>query len=84
MEKAFSKDKSDNRKEWLIQYDPNDILDNNEKNVSISNFINKELIHFSNNDILRSIPNLIDGFKPSQRKIIYGCLESNLDKNGEK
>ena len=82
LEKAFSKDKSDNRKEWLIQYDPNDILDNNEKNVSISNFINKELIHFSNNDILRSIPNSIDGFKPSQRKIIYGCLESNLDKNG--
>ena len=82
LKKAFSKDKTDERKDWLIHYNPDDILDNNEKKVSISNFINKELIHFSNNDILRSIPNIIDGFKPSQRKIIYGCLQSNLDKNG--
>ena len=65
-----------------LKYNMENVLDNDQKHVSISDFINKELIHFSNNDILRSIPNITDGFKPSQRKIIYGCLESNLDRPG--
>ena len=43
-------------------------------------FINKELILFSNMDNERSIPNLMDGFKPGQRKIIFTCIKRNFDK----
>ncbi|GMG17922.1 unnamed protein product [[Candida] boidinii] len=29
-------------------------------------------------DNIRSIPSVLDGFKPSQRKILYGCYKRNL------
>lgn len=41
-------------------------------------FINKELIMFSNYDNHRSIPNLVDGLKPGQRKIIFCCFKRKL------
>ena len=78
MSLAFSKDESDMRKEWLYQFDGNLILDHTEKDVKIQDFINKELIHFSNSDTLRSIGSLYDGLKPSQRKILYSCFKRNL------
>ena len=28
----------------------------------------------------RSIPSLVDGFKPGQRKIIFTCIKRNFDK----
>jgi DNA topoisomerase-2 len=40
-----------------------------------------DLIHFSNDDCSRSIPSLVDGFKPSQRKILYGAALRGLDKD---
>jgi DNA topoisomerase-2 len=76
---AFSKDKINERKSWLINYDSDKILQiEPPTTISIGDFINKELIHFSNYDNLRSIPLLADGFKPSQRKVLYGCLKKNL------
>lgn len=36
--------------------------------VSYSEFVHKELILFSNMDNERSIPSLVDGLKPGQRK----------------
>ena len=63
---AFSKKQADNRKKWLADYDRNRILDITEKNLTISDFIHKELIHFSNDDNNRSIPHVLDGLKPSQ------------------
>jgi DNA topoisomerase-2 len=75
---AFSKKHIEDRKEWLSEYDTNDSLDYNEKNINITGFIHKELKHFSIYDNVRSIPNLVDGFKPSQRKVLYGCFKRNL------
>ena len=78
---AFSKDKSDVRKKWLETYDMNDTIEykltDKNKFISLSDFIHRELKHFSNYDNIRSIPNIIDGFKPSQRKVIYGLLHKN-------
>ena len=71
---------SDKRKDWLGGYDRKNILNVKKGNVPYKDFINKELIHFSNADNIRSIPNLIDGFKPSQRKIMYCCFKRNLTK----
>lgn len=78
MSLAFSKDKSNLRKEWLYNFDENSILDHKKTEISISDFIDRELIHFSNSDTLRSIGSLYDGLKPSQRKILYSCFKRNL------
>ena len=46
--------------------------------MSIKDFVDRDLIHFSNSDNIRSIPSVIDGLKPSQRKILYCCFKKNL------
>lgn len=69
--KAFDDD-TDIRKDWLRQYDKDKILDVvKNKTIKIKDFINGELIHFSQYSNLRAFPSMYDGFKPSQRKIIY-------------
>lgn len=75
---AFNKKRADDRKLWLTDYDKSANIDYKEKEVPYEDFINKELIHFSNYDIERSIPSLVDGLKTSQRKILFGCLKRNL------
>ena len=75
---AFSKKKADDRKEWLRQYEPGTVLDPDLKEIPISDFINKELILFSLADNIRSIPNVLDGLKPGQRKVMFGCFKRNL------
>jgi DNA topoisomerase-2 len=77
---AFSKEMISQRKEWLIKYNPNNILQlEPPTTITLKQFVNQELIHFSNYDNIRSIPSVIDGFKPSQRKVIYACLKKNLN-----
>jgi DNA topoisomerase-2 len=80
LDMAFSKkDESANtRKEWLSKYDRNATLDYNSPYVTIDEFINYDLIHFSNSDNIRSIPNIMDGLKPSQRKVLFASLKRNL------
>jgi hypothetical protein len=46
--------------------------------VSYSDFINRELELFSQYDDVRSIPHLLDGFKPSQRKVLHACSKKKL------
>jgi DNA topoisomerase-2 len=75
---AFSKDMADSRKTWLADYNQDAILDINQSSVSITDFINKDLIHFSNYDNHRSIPSVFDGLKPSLRKIMYCAFKRNL------
>ena len=78
---AFNKKRSNDRKKWLQTYNNENVLNYNKKNVTFSDFINKDLIHFSNSDNIRSLPNVFDGLKPSQRKIIFCCIKRNLTKN---
>lgn len=83
MVKAFHKKSADARKIWLEQYNPEAYtfsLDDQGKttSMSITNFINGELIKFSHADCARSIPNGIDGLKESQRKILYAVKKRNL------
>ena len=77
---AFNKKRADDRKDWLGQYDRQNILDCVSKEVTYEDFVDKELIHFSNYDVERSIPNLCDGLKVSQRKILFACFKKNLVK----
>ena len=75
---VFNKKRSDDRKDWLGLYDREAYLDTNKKNVSYEEFINRELIHFSKYDCDRNIPNLMDGLKISQRKIVFAAFKRNL------
>ena len=77
MNLAFKKEFANDRKQWLYSYNPKNIL-NNTKIVQIEDFIDKELIHFSNSDTKRSIGSIYDGLKPSQRKILYCCFKRKL------
>lgn len=75
---AFSKKRANDRKNWLAEFRLGTFLDSREQQISYPDFINKELIQFSMADNIRSIPNLLDGLKPGQRKIIFGCFKRNL------
>lgn len=77
---AFNKKKANERKEWIGKYDPQAVIETKtkEEHVRYIDFVNKELIHFSVYDVKRSIPCLVDGLKPSQRKVLYGAFKRNL------
>ena len=75
---VFNKKKADERKVWLGNYDRTNYLDTNKEGLDFTEFINKEMIHFSKYDCERSIPNLMDGLKTSQRKILYSCFLKKL------
>jgi DNA topoisomerase II len=77
LELAFNKSKADDRKVWLQSHKESDIL-NPVKQVLYEDFINKDLIHFSNYNLERSIPNIMDGLKTSQRKILFSSFKRNL------
>ncbi|KAF2969524.1 hypothetical protein GQX73_g4046 [Xylaria multiplex] len=81
-ELAFSKKKADARKEWLGNFVPGTYFDHGAVGkVSYDDFVNKELILFSMADNMRSIPSVIDGLKPGQRKVMYACFKRNLVKD---
>lgn len=81
IELAFSKKKADERKEWLRQFKPGTYLDHSTREITYTDFINKELILFSMADNLRSIPSVVDGLKPGQRKVMYATFKLNLKKD---
>ncbi|XP_069642460.1 DNA topoisomerase 2-alpha [Haliaeetus albicilla] len=86
---AFSKKKIEERKEWLTNFMedrrqrklhglPEEYLyGKNTSNLTYNDFINKELVLFSNSDNERSIPSLVDGLKPGQRKVLFTCFKRN-------
>lgn len=78
IELAFSKKKIEERKAWLRGFVPGTFLDHTAEVISYSDFINRELILFSRADVERSIPSMLDGLKPGQRKILYSCFKRNL------
>jgi len=43
-----------------------------------SSFVQKELVQFAKYDVMRSIPCVVDGFKPVQRKIMWAAFKRNL------
>ncbi|XP_077291439.1 DNA topoisomerase 2 isoform X2 [Arctopsyche grandis] len=89
IELAFSKKAADQRKEWLTNFmdetkrrkeiglNERYLYTKDLRSVTYSDFINLELVLFSNGDNIRSIPSMIDGFKPGQRKVIFTCIKRN-------
>ncbi|CAG9816212.1 unnamed protein product [Phaedon cochleariae] len=86
---AFSKKHIDLRKEWLTNFmvetrrrkeiglQEKYLYGKDTRFVSFTEFINMELVLFSNGDNVRSIPSMVDGFKPGQRKVLYVAMKRN-------
>ncbi|XP_076297537.1 DNA topoisomerase 2 isoform X2 [Lasioglossum baleicum] len=86
---AFSKKCVDQRKDWLMNHMDETkrrkeiglgerfLYEKDTRAVSYSDFINVELVLYSNYDNVRSIPSMVDGFKPGQRKVLYTCIKRN-------
>lgn len=74
---AFNKKRPDDRKEWLSKYVLNSVFDKFAQKTTYESFMDNEFIEFSMEDNVRSIPSVVDGLKPSQRKILYTMLKLN-------
>jgi hypothetical protein len=78
---VFRKTRVEDRKKWLNALQKDTFLDYSlaqTKGVKYSEFVNQELILFSKSDCERSIPHVMDGFKPSQRKVLFACFKRKL------
>ncbi|CAF0793170.1 unnamed protein product [Rotaria sordida] len=87
---AFNSALSDDRKDW-IKWHTEDINQRREQNlpmdylyrkdtkqINFNDFVNKELVLFSKSSTERAIPNIMDGLKPGQRKIMFVCFTKNI------
>lgn len=94
MDLGFHKEASDQRKEWLIRGRVNPLTDeiNDDEDafvepdfvyngkLGLSTFVDHQLIIYHKMTLTRSLPNVMDGFKESQRKIYFGIREKNYAK----
>ena len=78
---AFNKKRADDRKDWLANYDKDNVLDYTNLEIDFKTFVDKDLIHFSNRDLQRSINHICDGLKESTRKILFACFKRKLYTN---
>lgn len=82
--KAFDKKRADDRKTWLQSHtsaEGGTCGETGAQSVSFADFIDHELVHFSNYDVLRSIPSVVDGLKVSQRKALFGCRKRGASRD---
>jgi DNA topoisomerase-2 len=77
LEKAFHKKNADLRKEWLTGYDPEAYMTPGDE-YAVSAYVNQELVRYSIDNCRRSLPNIFDGLKLSQRKILYAAFKRRL------
>jgi DNA topoisomerase II len=86
---AFAKKAIEQRKDWLTAHmteikrrklvglPERYLYTKTTKAVTYSEFVNLELVLFSNSDNERSIPCMVDGLKPGQRKVMFTCFKRN-------
>jgi len=75
---AFAKSRADDRKAWMNAYEEGTCVDHSQPSVSYEDFVKLELVQFSKYSVMRSVPSVMDGFKPTQRKVLYCCFKRNL------
>ena len=78
---AFDKKRADHRKQWLLkntEVSPKELAYGEICKLPITEFINRDLVNFSLADLNRSVAHMVDGFKPSQRKIMFACFKRSV------
>ena len=74
---AFRKTRAADRRAWLTNISADAGMTNVE---TFTDFVDKELILFSQADNARSLPSVWDGLKESQRKVLWSAFKRNLTK----
>ena len=70
---------ADGRKQWLLESTDKEKTEleveyGKISKLTITDFVKKDLVNFSLADLRRSVANMCDGLKPSQRKVMYACM----------
>eukprot|EP00747_Dinoflagellata_sp_TGD_P131249 gnl/TRDRNA2_/TRDRNA2_174938_c5_seq6.p1 gnl/TRDRNA2_/TRDRNA2_174938_c5~~gnl/TRDRNA2_/TRDRNA2_174938_c5_seq6.p1 ORF type:complete len:1372 (-),score=438.03 gnl/TRDRNA2_/TRDRNA2_174938_c5_seq6:62-4120(-) len=76
---AFNSKRADDRKEWISAVEEGTFVNHSEETLSYTDFVKKELVLFAKYDVERMIPSLVDGFKPGQRKVLFGAFKKKLN-----
>ena len=73
---GFEKKRADDRKAWIqaCTASPPQPVDYT-ADVTISDFIDRDLVFYATYSVHRAIPSVCDGLKPSQRKILFTMFE---------
>lgn len=84
IDRTFNKDRANDRKEWInktktLEYDAEEEQNQRLKHgLNITEYFNKDVAEFSRYNLEISIPSIMDGLKPSQRKIMYTAFKKNI------
>jgi DNA topoisomerase-2 len=81
---AFSKKEAyqSKRRDFVISFSGREMRELPGSDVTISDFVNEEYILYARASLVRAIPSVVDGLKPSQRKVMHTLL-SEGDTNSE-
>lgn len=83
MNLAFNKALANERKDWLGTYKHDESAPVVDGKILLPDFINKDLIGYSVHSTARAVPSIMDGMKPTQRKVYFACVKKNLYPNAE-
>ena len=75
---AFDKTRADSRKTWILANKKPLEMEYEKPKCSFQTYLDRELVQFSIADLKRSIPHVMDGLKPSQRKVLFACMKRKL------
>jgi DNA topoisomerase-2 len=80
---AFDDSRENDRKKWIAESikrinNEGTLIDYSLKKVPVFKFIDNELVGYSIYACYSKLPNIIDGFKVSQRKVLYAAIKKGL------
>lgn len=75
---CFNKKRAVDRKDWISQYRAGTHVNFDVAEMQYEDFVNKEYVIMAVQSNMRAIPHVMDGLKPSQRKILFACLKRKL------
>ncbi|MHB1774339.1 MAG: DNA gyrase subunit A, partial [Acidimicrobiales bacterium] len=82
---AFKKTEANNRKKWLADWVTREVIETDDyTELPISLFIDHEFIDYSIENVIRGIPEALDGFKDAQRKAFFACSKIFSNKKKDK
>ncbi|XP_059654326.1 DNA topoisomerase 2-like [Cornus florida] len=80
----FDEKKTKERRDWIrlskVGLHTSEYINPEQKLIGYREFVNKELIHFSRAVLHRSIASVVDGLKPTQRKILFSSFKYNFNR----